>query len=134
MAQSYWDAMGAKHSHVNISLIDGIRNTLFVWSHSKRSHTPIKIMLWKDSGAIHAISAWFMAMEMAWLMEKGKGYTEKLDRIFCGKEAIDGYQQKYDQQKLWDGLLAKGWNMNSQAFETGAPVRLLAQLEGKKDQ
>ncbi|KAF4990987.1 hypothetical protein FGRMN_8108 [Fusarium graminum] len=134
MAQNYCDAMGAKHSHVNISLVDGVRNTLFIWSHSKSNHTPIKVMLWKDSGAIHAISAWFMAMEMAWLMEKGKGYTEKLDRIFCGKEPIDGYQQKYDDRMLWDELLAKGWNIDSQSFETSAPVRLFAQLEGKKDQ
>ncbi|KAF5021806.1 hypothetical protein F66182_6181 [Fusarium sp. NRRL 66182] len=134
MAQSYRDAMGAQRSRANIAIVDGIKNTLFVWSHIRRSHTPIKIMLWKGSTAIHAISAWFMAMEMAWLMEKDKGYTAELDKIFCGKEAVDGYQQKYGDSQLWDGMLAKGWNMDSHGFEKGAPVRLAAQLVGKKDQ
>ncbi|KAM0548204.1 hypothetical protein ACHAPJ_010003 [Fusarium lateritium] len=134
MAQSYWDAMGAKHPHVNVAVVDGIRNTLFVWSRTNRTHTPIKIMLWKDSSAVHAISAWFMAMEMAWLMEKGKGYTDKIDDIFCGKEDFGGYQRTYDNPALWNEMLLKGWNMESQGFETGAPVRLVAQLEGKKDQ
>ncbi|KAF4438021.1 UPF0420 protein [Fusarium austroafricanum] len=134
VAKNYGDAMGAKHREVNIAIIDGIRNSLFIWSHSKRSYTPIKIMLWKDASAIHAISAWFMAMEMAWLMDKSEGYSDKLDKIFCHKEDIDGYQQKYDGRELWDAILAQGWNLDSQAFETGAPVRLVAQMEGKKDQ
>ncbi|RKK20249.1 hypothetical protein BFJ68_g1698 [Fusarium oxysporum] len=134
MAKSYWDAMGAKAPNSNVVIIDGARNSLFVWYHSKRSYTPIKIMLWQDASAIHAISAWFMAMEMAWLLEKSQGYTDKLDKIFRVKETVDGYEQKYDKRELWDEMLAKGWNIESQAFETGAPVRLLAQLEGKKDQ
>ncbi|QGI81444.1 unnamed protein product [Fusarium fujikuroi] len=134
MAKSYWDAMGAKAPDSNIVIIDGARNSLFVWYHSKRSYTPIKIMLWQDASAVHAISAWFMAMEMAWLLEKSQGFTDKLDKIFRVKETVDGYEQKYDKRELWDEMLAKGWNIESQAFETGAPVRLLAQLEGKKDQ
>ncbi|KAF4977912.1 hypothetical protein FZEAL_5617 [Fusarium zealandicum] len=151
MAPSYWSAMGGQQPRVNIAMVDGLKNTLFIWSHASHRPTPIKIMLWKDSGAIHAISAWFMAMEIAWLMDKGKGYTERLDRIFCGNashisswssdgngkgdgEAIDEYQKKYDDRGLWDAMLAKGWNLESQAFETGAPVRLAAQLGAKKDE
>ena len=91
-----------------------------------------------------------MAMEIAWQMDKGKGYTERLDRIFCGKSSrpsnwnteskkdddqIDeDYHQKYDDRELWEEMLTKGWNLQSQAFETDAPVRMAIQHEDKKDQ
>ncbi|EEU34109.1 uncharacterized protein NECHADRAFT_49969 [Fusarium vanettenii 77-13-4] len=127
MADSFGNAMGGQEARVNIAILDGLMSTLFIWSHASHKHIPIKIMLWKDSEAVHAISAWFMAMEIAWQMDKGKGYTERLDRIFY-------YQQKYDDRELWEAMLAKGWNLASQAFETEAPVRMAIQHEDKKDQ
>ncbi|KAL2671267.1 hypothetical protein Neosp_013847 [[Neocosmospora] mangrovei] len=150
MADSFGNAMGGQEARVNIAILDGLMSTLFIWSHASHKHIPIKIMLWKDSEAVHAISAWFMAMEIAWQMDKGKGYTERLDHIFCGKSSrpsnwnneskkdadqIDeDYQQKYDDRELWEEMLAKGWNLQSQAFETDAPVRMDIQHEDKKDQ
>ncbi|KAM0438725.1 hypothetical protein ACHAPT_001482 [Fusarium lateritium] len=150
MADSFGSAMGGQEARVNIAIVDGLMSTLFIWSHASNKHTPIKIMLWNGSEAIHAISGWFMAMEIAWQMDKGKGYTKRLDRMFCGKgsrisiwnteakkdggEQAEEYQQKYDDRELWDEMLAKGWNLESQGFETEAPVRLAIHHEDKKDQ
>ncbi|UPL02439.1 hypothetical protein LCI18_013373 [Fusarium solani-melongenae] len=150
MADSFGNAMGGQEARVNIAILDGLMSTLFIWSHASHKYMPIKIMLWKDSEAVHAISAWFMAMEIAWQMDKGKGYTERLDRIFCGKssrpsnwntelkkdgdQVDEDYQQKYDDHELWEEMLAKGWNLASQAFETEAPVRMAILHEDKKDQ
>ncbi|KAM5352728.1 hypothetical protein ACJ41O_005450 [Fusarium nematophilum] len=145
MADSYWNAMGGQRTRVNIAIVDGFMCTQFIWSHASQRHTPIKILLWKGSDPTHAISAWFMAMEITWLMDKGAGYTEKLDRIFCGDrsrisgwskeggESAEEYTKRFDSPELWDAMIAKGWDLESQLFETGAPVRLAAQVEGKKD-
>ncbi|KPM42766.1 hypothetical protein AK830_g3805 [Neonectria ditissima] len=151
MARSYWHAMGGRQPHINIAIVDGPMHTQFIWSHSSRQ-VPIKILLWKGAEPVHAISSWFMALEMAWLMDKGLGYTAKLDQIFCGENprsspwkldaAPEGnekgqdleYRKRFDDPELWDAMAAKGWNLGSQAFETAAPVRLTAHPRGKKDQ
>ncbi|KAI5462062.1 vitamin B6 photo-protection and homoeostasis-domain-containing protein [Mariannaea sp. PMI_226] len=153
MASNYWDAMGGKHPHVDIAIVDGPLYNLFIWSHASQRHTPIKILLWKGAEPSHVISAWFMAMEVAWLMDKGTGYTSKLDYIFVGegsraksqprwdrnltsedKELLDNYEKRYESRHLWETLRLKGWNMDAQAFETEAPVRLTVHAGGKKDQ
>lgn len=72
MAESYWNAMGESDPNVDITIVDGSLFSLFVWSRASQHYTPIKILLWKGAGPFHIIRAWFMAMEMAWLMEKGK--------------------------------------------------------------
>ncbi|KAF7561552.1 hypothetical protein G7046_g2609 [Stylonectria norvegica] len=152
MAESYWQAMGAHHPRINIAMVDGPMQTQFIWSHASGRYTPIKILLWKGAEPIHAVSAWFMAMEIAWLMEKGKGYTAELDKIFGsaepraqewvtdGTDAKDGeaapevYKKRFDDRELWETMIAKGWNLDSQAFETAAPVRMTAQPRLEKDQ
>lgn len=147
MAQSYWHAMGGHRPCINIAMVDGSMYTQFIWSHASTRVTPIKILLWKGAKPVHAISAWFMAMEIAWLMQRGKGYTAKIDRIFCGqsrnewkveedaKDAELGvYKKRYNDDQLWKALAAKGWNLESQAFETQAPVRLSAQPRPRKEE
>ncbi|KAI1053956.1 hypothetical protein LB507_007409 [Fusarium sp. FIESC RH6] len=105
MAGSYGEARHGRGQDQVI--IGGWKSTLFVIpGHPVR----IKIMLWEDSTAIHAISAWFEAMKMAWGM---------------GKKTIPGKESKeIDNVALWDQLRAKGWNLDSQAFETQAATRL----------
>ncbi|KAK7425161.1 hypothetical protein QQX98_000075 [Neonectria punicea] len=152
MAESYWHAMGGCHPRINIAMVDGPMHTLFIWSHRSRQ-VPIKILLWEGAEPVHAIGSWFMALEMAWLMQRGMGYTAKLDQIFCGKESrcslwkigstedgkgegegLSKHKKRFTERELWDGMVAKGWNLESQAFETAAPVRLTAHSRTKKDQ
>lgn len=152
MAKSYWHAMGGRNHHINIAMVDGALHTQFIWSHASSRLTPIKILLWKGADSAHAINAWFMAMEIAWLMEKGRGYTAKLDHIFCGNrpghiewkadvadEDVDNdyeeeYEKRFSDRELWHTMAMKGWNLETQAFETAAPVRLTAQPRVSKDQ
>lgn len=150
VAESYWHAMGGAHPRVNIAMVDGTMYSQFIWSHASNHVTPIKILLWKGAKPIHAISAWFMAMEMAWLMRNGQGYTSQIDRIFCNQsraknwkmDGVDGsedtelgdYKKRYDHPDLWESMVAAGWNLESQAFETKAPVRLIAQIRNAKDE
>jgi hypothetical protein len=110
----------ASRCHDTIT-IDGWKNTLFVIpGHPVR----IKIMLWKDSTAIHAVSAWFEAMKMAWGM--------------VGKEkTIPGKEEKeitFAEVALWDQLLAKGWKLDSHALETQAPIYVTIGTGHKKDE
>ena len=117
MAGSYGEARRGRGQDQVI--IGGWKNTLFVIpGHPVR----IKIMLWEDSTAIHAISAWFEAMKMAW------GMVGKEKRI-PGKESKE---VSLDNVALWDQLRAKGWNLDSQAFETQAATRL--DFEHEKDE
>lgn len=152
MAESYWGAMGGSRQGINIAMVDGARHTLFIWSHAREGLIPIKLLLWKGSTSADAIHAWFMAMEIAWLMEAGKGYTDKLDRVFCithptpvnwkidGVEedpddrSLDGYKKCYNSRLLWDTMASKGWNLDAQAFETAAPVRIVAEPQSTKDE
>ena len=150
VAQSYWHAMSGHHPYVDIAMVDGTMYTQFIWSHASSRITPIKILLWKGAKPIHAISAWFMAMEIAWLMQRGQGYTSQIDKIFCAHsrpkkwkiQEPDGsedsefgvYKKRYDNPELWEQMAAKGWNLESQAFETKAPVRLMAQPRNQKNE
>lgn len=111
MASSYKKAAGYQ-------TIDGTQSTLFL------GPQVIKIMLWRNSDAIHAISAWLTAMKLAWAME-GKG---KEFEIGAGKEATS------DESALWDEMRAKGWKLESQAFETSAPTRLSLGQAHMKDE
>ncbi|KAF7553004.1 hypothetical protein G7Z17_g3930 [Cylindrodendrum hubeiense] len=152
MAESYLHAMGGRNPRINIAIVDGGKHTQFIWCHSSTRLTPIKILLWQGAEPVHAIRSWFMALEIAWLMEKGLGYTAQLDHIFCGEHGqfniwtkdivakrkdgrdVDGYEKQFCEPKLWEGMAANGWNLESQAFETAAPVRLTAQSRAKKDE
>ena len=117
MAGSYGEARRGRGQDQVI--IGGWKNTLFVIpGHPVR----IKIMLWEDSNAIHAISAWFEAMKMAWgMVGKEKRIPEK-----------ESKEVSLDNVALWDQLRTKGWNLDSQAFETQAATRL--DFEHEKDE
>ncbi|KAH6986278.1 vitamin B6 photo-protection and homoeostasis-domain-containing protein [Ilyonectria sp. MPI-CAGE-AT-0026] len=150
MAESYSHAMGGGDPRINIAMVDGGMQTQFIWCHSNTGSTPIKILLWQGAEPAHAISAWFMALEITWLMEKGVGYTVEIDRIFCGERSrfntwqndivvkdgrdVNGYEKQFCNPELWEKMAANGWNLDSQAFETAAPVRLTAQFRTKKDE
>ncbi|CAG7555905.1 unnamed protein product [Fusarium equiseti] len=116
MAGSYDEALRGK----DVVRVDGWKNTLFITpGHPVR----IKIMLWKDSTAIHAASAWFEAMKMAWGMV-GK------EKTIPGKEK---QEITFPEVALWDQLQAKGWRLDSHAFETHAPTRI-SEMEHEKEE
>jgi len=74
------------------------------------------------------------------MLNKGEGYTVKLDRVICGADSGTAgggdkpaaFEQKYCDEQLWEKMVARGWEVDSQAFETGPPVRVRVQPAARK--
>lgn len=150
-SKTYKQAMSCNDPHMNIIMLDGAMHTKFICSGATGRPTPIKMLLWQGAHPKHAVQAWFGAMEIAWLMDNKGNYTQNLDRIFQdhgieGKEqdlvpvdkgddeaGLDGYQAKFNDPELWFAISKKGWNIETQALETGAPVRLSIRRSDRKD-
>ncbi|KAH0527169.1 hypothetical protein TsFJ059_002195 [Trichoderma semiorbis] len=146
-AESYGHAMSCSDSHDKLIIVDGLKHTRFICSRVPGRLTPIKMLLWEGAQPIDAIRAWFAAMEIAWLMEDGGVYTQKLDELFCdagvegngrkfsiaGKDRDSEFVPQFNSPKLWDELVQKGWNLETQALETTAPVRLQIRKRRAKD-
>ncbi|KAJ4122707.1 hypothetical protein NW768_010147 [Fusarium equiseti] len=117
MAGSFGEALRGK----DVVHIDGWKNTLFVTpGHPVR----VKIILHKDSAAIHAVSAWFEAMKMAW------GMVGNEKPIPAKEKEVTSF----GEVALWDQLRAKGWNLDSDAFETQAATLISFEMEHEKEE
>ncbi|KAG8419459.1 hypothetical protein J3458_004324 [Metarhizium acridum] len=89
----------------------------------------IKILLWFGCEPRHAVLAWFKAMETAWWMDKEGHHVES------SVESSALLKQRHaDDEDLWKSLGRLGWNLEAQAFETSAPIRLRIQSAARKDQ
>ena len=86
--------------------IDGSMYTMFV------SPNRIAMLLWAGCEPRHAILAWFAAMEAVWT---GQDETTRAN-----------------DAALWYELERLGWDLETQAFETGAPIRLRFQSTRRK--
>ncbi|PKK45741.1 hypothetical protein CI102_9646 [Trichoderma harzianum] len=125
-AESYGHAMSCSDSHDKLIIVDGLKHTRFICSRVPGRLTPIKMLLWEGAQPIDAIRAWFAAMEIAWLMEDG-GFS------IAGKDRDSEFVPQFNSPKLWDELVQKGWNLEMQALETTAPVRLQIRKRRAKD-
>jgi hypothetical protein len=137
-AESYGHAMSCSDPHDKLIIVDGMNHTRFICSRVPGRLTPIKLLLWNGALPIDAIRAWFAAMEVAWLMGNDGAYTQKLDQIFCdagvegngrkfsiaGKDRDSDFVPRFNSPDLWDKLAEQGWDVETQALETKAPVRL----------
>jgi hypothetical protein len=102
-------------------LATGESNQSFVVSIWERPIRTIKIMLMKGSTPRDAVGAWFTAVEIAW--NTGRSTQNE-------KGALSG--DTWKNQGLCDALVDSGWNLDTQWFETGAPVRLQI-VDGKEE-
>ncbi|OAA41051.1 DUF647 domain-containing protein [Metarhizium rileyi] len=105
-------------------VIDGEMYTLFVTEPCRGRVGSIKVLLWFGCKPRHAILAWFKAVETAWWMDE-----EGND----AKPVSMPKQRCADDEELWKSLCRLGWDLETQAFETGAPIRLRAQSVNRKD-
>jgi hypothetical protein len=123
-AESYQKAsQGLRQALVQVS--DGEMYTSFVTEPRNGSVGSIKMLLWFGCEPRHAILGWFTAVEAAWWMNQNGVRTAEGDSVLKQRSASD--------EKLWDTLGRLGWNLETQAFETKAPVRLRVQSIERKD-
>ncbi|KAL7793805.1 vitamin B6 photo-protection and homoeostasis domain-containing protein [Trichoderma ceciliae] len=146
-AENYGQAMSCSDPHDKLIIVDGINHTRFICSRVPGRITPIKMLLWKEALPIDAIRAWFAAMEIAWFMGNDGAYTQKLDQMFCdagvegngrkfsiaGKDRDSEFVPRFNSADLWEKLSEQGWDTETQALETKAPVRLQIRRKRAKD-
>ncbi|TQV95172.1 DUF647 domain-containing protein [Cordyceps javanica] len=130
LATSFGHAMSSSTGPVK--LLDGDKFTLAVTPAAAHRYAKIRILLWEDVLPKQAIMAWFVAVEMAWIMDGETGLTPGLERVFSKEgPVVDGYVKHYTSKELWTSMSKKGWDLSTQSLETAAPVRLVARRLNK---
>ncbi|KAK5989420.1 RUS family member 1 [Cladobotryum mycophilum] len=150
-AENYGQAMSCNDPHNQVVMVDGNMHTKFLCPPVSNRLIPIKMLLWTGAHPKDAIRAWFGSMEAAWTMGLDGDFAQKLGRVFrddrtegveyarvprraSEEEEKKKYQIRYFSPDLWKVMGEKGWDLETQALETKAPVRLQIQKRGKKDQ
>ena len=139
-AESYRQASSFPRATHTTHILDGHKFIKFIGVRNSDGYTTIRILLWNGAEPADAISAWFYAMEIAWMMDEGKGYSTQLSRFVQGIDVDEKrvnqpqFQKHFRVAKLWEEMIARGWETRSQSFETGAPVRLRVQASTRKDE
>lgn len=125
--QASFEAKGTK-----TYLVDGSKYTLAINTRLSTGFTTIRILLWDRATPRYTILAWFLAVEIAFVLDAGQGYCDRIDRVVHGQtgDGLEGigklpeFKGKFCQGEMWKKIGALGWSIESQAFETGPPVRL----------
>ncbi|KFA54418.1 hypothetical protein S40293_04339 [Stachybotrys chartarum IBT 40293] len=130
-AKGYKDAMEDFSPSRDVTVLDGTGYSMFICK-SYEFLPRVRLLLSAGTSPQHAIRAWFEAMDMAWHWESPKddGKWNKMlaKRIFKGRSG--GFSvptpafEIGDLEWIWERLVQKGWSLETQAFETEAPVRL----------
>lgn len=123
-AESYQRAAASCNGR-RVKVVDGEKYTLFVTEPRDGRIGVIKVLLWFGCEPRHAVLAWFKAMETAWSMDK-EGRHVETSAVLTQRHA--------DDEDLWKSLGRLGWDLEAQAFETSAPIRLRAQSAARKDE
>ncbi|KAK8930084.1 hypothetical protein H634G_01353 [Metarhizium anisopliae BRIP 53293] len=123
-AESYQRAAASCNGR-RVKVVDGEKYTLFVTEPRDGRIGVIKVLLWFGCEPRHAVLAWFKAMETAWSMDKEGRHVETSAALT---------QRHADDEDLWKSLGRLGWDLEAQAFETSAPIRLRAQSAARKDE
>ncbi|KAF4122004.1 Vitamin B6 photo-protection and homoeostasis [Geosmithia morbida] len=121
----------------NCFVLDGQKHTKFITRLAKSGLSTIRIIMWDRAGPAHVIMAWFLAVEIAWVMVPGEGYSDKFHEALKKDVKDEGESlapRKYRNAALWENMQAVGWDLDSQAFETGPPVRIRMQPAARKDE
>lgn len=125
VAESYQKAVASGNGDA-LKVVDGHMHTWFIREPRCGRLGSIKMLLWYGCEPRHAILAWFTAMETAWWMDKGVDGGAKYDEAQKQRHA--------DDEELWQSLDRLGWNLEMQAFETAAPIRLRIESAERKSQ
>lgn len=141
-AEGYIHARSIPHKGSGIFVIGGASCSLFITRRPRDGFTTIRILLRDSAGPEQVIMAWLASMEIAWIIEAGEGYTDNLDGLV--KASVDKASQadgrpqlfprRYGDPELRGKLEKAGWNLGSQAFETGPPVRIRVVPAPRKDE
>lgn len=121
-ASSYADATDNLCSPRAESILDGPEQTYFLCTDGRRGSRIIKIMLHNQSEPRRAIEAWYAAMQAHW------------NRALLDRRVHDSTLVPWNLHKLFNLMELQGWDFTSQAFETGAPVRIRLQPHHAKDE
>ncbi|KHN93724.1 DUF647 domain-containing protein [Metarhizium album ARSEF 1941] len=123
-AESYHAAAAAGRAGGRVRVVDGEMYTLFITEPREGRVRVIRVLLWFGCEPRHAVLAWFRAMETAWWMDpegEGEGEGDGDHRV----EASALREQRHaGDEELWKSLGRLGWDLEAQAFETSAPIRL----------
>ncbi|CAH0015197.1 unnamed protein product [Clonostachys rhizophaga] len=134
IAKDFRDAMDKRNCGA-VSVLDGHKYSLFI-GNQHNGLASIKIMLWDGSDPWYAVNAWFSAMKIAQVMEEGKGFTKEVEQLVKKSSSEDGDGGLTDllDSEFKEKMQSVGWDLDSQAFETKAPVRLRFQQAHRKDE
>lgn len=130
-AKGYKDAMEGFSPSRDVTVFDGTGYSMFICK-SHEGLPRVRLLLSAGTNPQHAIRAWFEAMGMTWDWESPKddGKWNKMlaRRIFKGQSGGFSVPRAAfefgDLEWIWERLVQKGWSLETQAFETEAPVRL----------
>ena len=143
-AKGYQHARDSRPGNTKVFGLDGPMHTQFISRRLKDGFKTIRILLWDGAEPSHVIMAWFLAMEIAGAIRSVGDCSDQLDHVVGqgdanGAAAEDGpgsidFKKRYCDLKLWEKMEALGWDIGSQAFETGPPVRIRFQPAARKDE
>lgn len=131
-ATSYTDAAGFQGNDNGARAYDGPMHTSFIRPYSPGRLGCIRLFLWHGAEARHAVLAWFMALETAWTTDRGAPYGMAQ---MPSSSAMVGNNGDHPQvpasappsivkgDQIWSRLTDRGWDLETQAMETEAPVR-----------
>ncbi|GAO14686.1 hypothetical protein UVI_02028990 [Ustilaginoidea virens] len=118
-AESYKQAASHGGAKDAVSIVDGPMHTSFLVAPRGNKLAKIRVLLWSGCQPRHAILAWFHAMQAAWRM----GKQDHGGVVECEKPD----QRRAEDEELWTSMAQVGWDLETQAFETTAPIRLRVQ-------
>ncbi|EQK99691.1 hypothetical protein G6O67_004824 [Ophiocordyceps sinensis] len=140
-AKSYAHAVSSDGVEQEIVAVDGPMHTRFVRPYSPTRPGQIKILLWDGAEPKHAILAWFMAMDTAWMTEKDVPYGDAKPvspRKASGDNGrgriIDEFKPSARDERLWTMMKSKGWDLGAGVMETGPGVRLGVRMTKRKNE
>lgn len=124
---SYADATKDLYLPGADSILDGPEQTYFICKGNQRNSVVIKILLHHRAEPQRAIEAWFTVMQAHWdsVLPDSPGHVLK--------RANDCSLIPWNATSLFNTMESLGWDFSSQAFETGAPVRVRFQKHKPKE-
>lgn len=120
-------AGGGSSSNAPDDVVDRPQHTAFITSPRGSGFGKVTMFLWAGCRPRHVIGAWFHAMDDAWRMQENVVYNHHT-------EPITGEDRHAENADLWTQMKLRGWDLDAQAFETAAPIRLRSRAVEHKDE
>lgn len=140
-AKSYAHAASDGGVDGEIVVADGPMHTRFVQPWTPGRLGQIRILLWDGAEPKHAILAWFMAMQTAWLTDRDVPYGDaKPSSPYKAADGddrrglVDGREPCASDERLWTLMKLRGWDLGMGVMETGPGVRLSVEMTKRKNE